>query len=406
MKPRLKPRLKSTAESKCAVSDIPFNAPNPLPNLARALAGGRGERLALRLVTAAVPALAIPFIMALAGASEAVVLGSTACVVLSHRLVWRMLVAPPRRESVSLAVRLAGRDRDLAAAQLRLAAIEEDAERLAGDSASFTLRLGRDRRPRAVSPGCRAVLGVAPATVLARGLDMAAAEEAALRTALGALGPGDTARLELPCRRTDGSRVLLGVAAHHIGDRGYLLGARDMTRERHLETQVAELTHRLDTMLFEDRLTRLASRARLHAAVVSARIRARRLARPLALVAVRVAHHRAFVDRYGTVAADSCLRRIARTLAGTIRRPTDLAARTEGERFCLLLPDTDALGAAVAARRVAAAVAALGMDHAGSPRGVVEVRARAFMLHTPAAGAASTSAPAMPAQPQPSKAAR
>lgn len=368
------------------MSDVPANAPHAIPNLGRALAQAGGRGLSLRLAATSVPALAVPFVMALAGASEAVVLGTTACIVLSHRLVWRWLIAPPRRESVSLAVRLAGRERDLAAARLRLAAVEEDAERLAGDATSFTLRLGRDRRPRFVSPGCRAVLGAAPATVLARGLPASPAEAAALGAALDALLPGETARLELPCRREDGSAVLLGIAAFHIGERGYLLGARDITRERHLETQVAELTRRLDTMLFEDRLTRLASRARLDAAMAAARLRARRLARPLALVAVRIAHHRAFVDRYGTVAADSSLRRIARTLAGTIRRPTDLAAHTAGERFCLLLPDTDAAGAAVAAKRVIAAVAALGMDHAGSPRGVVEVRARAVMLHAPAAG--------------------
>lgn len=364
------------------MSDVPARSPPAIPNLGRALAEAGGRGLSLRLAATSVPALAVPFAMALAGASEAVVLGTTACIVLSHRLAWRWLIAPPRRESISLAVRLAGRDRDLAAAQLRLAAVEEDAERLAGEATSFTLRLGRDRKPRFVSAGCRAVLGAAPAMVLARGLPASPAEQAVLEAALDTLLPGETARLELPCRREDGSRVLLGVAAFHIGERGYLLGARDITRERHLETQVAELTRRLDTVLFEDRLTRLASRARLDAAMTAARIRARRLARPLALVTVRVAHHQAFGDRYGTVAADSCLRRIARTLAGTIRRPTDLAVRTAGERFCLLLPDTDAAGAAVAAKRVIAAVAALGMDHAGSPRGVVEVRARAVMLHT------------------------
>jgi diguanylate cyclase (GGDEF)-like protein len=335
------------------------------------------------LLVSALPALAVPFVMALAGAAEGAVVGATACVVLSHRLAWRLLVEPSRRQVARLAVRLSGRERDLATAQLRLAAVEEDAERLAADSAGFTLRLGRDRRPRWVSPACRAVLGVTPASVLARGLDAPAAEMAALAASLDALSPGQAARLELPCRRADGGRVLLAVAVHHIGDRGFLLGARDITRERQLETQVAELTRRLDTMLFEDRLTRLGSRARLDAALPAAMARARRLGRPLALVAVRVAYHGAFVDRYGTVAADSCLRRIARTLAGTIRRPTDLAVHTGGERFCLLLPDTDAEGAAAAARRVVAAVAALGMDHAGSPRAVVEVRTRAVMLHVP-----------------------
>jgi diguanylate cyclase (GGDEF)-like protein len=371
------------------LSPVFFHRPqgqgSSVPGFSGMLAGAASPETApsSRLLVSALPALAVPFVMALAGAAEGAVVGATACVVLSHRLVWRLLVEPLRQQVTRLAVRLSGRERDLATVQLRLAAVEEDAERLAGDLAGFTLRLGRDRKPRWVSPACRAVLGVNPATVLARGLGAAPAEMAVLSAALDSLGPGQAARLELPCRRDDGGRALLAVAVHHIGDRGYLLGARDITRERQLETQVAELTRRLDTMLFEDRLTRLASRARLDAGLPAARLRARRLGRPLALVAVRVAHHGAFVDRYGTVAADSCLRRIARTLAGTIRRPTDLAVHTGGERFCLLLPDTDAEGAAAAARRVVAAVAALGIDHAGSPRAVVEVRTRAVMLHAP-----------------------
>ncbi len=368
---------------------MPAGASRPGADVYRAALSGVAPgsvALPARLLAAALPGLAIPFVMALTGAPAAAVLGATACIVLSHRVAWRLLVAPPRREARRLSVRLAGRERDLAAAQLRLAAVGEDAERLADDGACFALRLGRDRRPRWVSPACRAVLGAPPARVLTRGLDMAPAEAAALRAALEALAPGETARLELPCRRPDGGRVLLAVAAHHIGDRGFLLGARDITRERLLETQVAELTRRLDSMLFEDRLTRLGSRARLDAAMLAARVRAGRLGRPLALVAVRVAHHQAFADRYGTVAADSCLRRIARTLAGTIRRPADLAVRTGGERFCLLLPDTDAEGAAVAARRVVAAVAALGIDHAASPRAVVEARTRVVMLHVPGSG--------------------
>lgn len=339
--------------------------------------------LSSRLLAAAVPGLAIPFIMALAGEPESVILGATACIVLSHRLVWRLLVAPSGRQRARMALRLAGRERDLAAARLRLAAVEEDAERLADDSASFAVRLGRDHRARWVSPASRAVLGVEPATLVARGLDTPPADTLALRSALDALQPGGVARQELACQRADGSRALLAVAAHHIGDRGFLLGLRDISRERQLETQVAELTRRLDRMLFEDRLTRLGSRARLDEAMPAAALRARRLGRPLALVAVRVAYHQAFADRYGTIAADSCLRRIARTLAGTIRRPTDLAVRTGGERFCLLLPDTNAEGAVAAARRVVTAVAALGIDHAASPRAVVEARARAFMLHVP-----------------------
>ena len=53
--------------------------------------------LSARLLVTGLPGLAVPFVVALTGASEAVVLGTTACIVLSHRLVWRLLVAPARQ---------------------------------------------------------------------------------------------------------------------------------------------------------------------------------------------------------------------------------------------------------------------------------------------------------------------
>ena len=244
------------------------------------------------------------------------------------------------------------------------------------------MRLRGDGRLLWVAPSCRAVLGMSAEAVLARGLDLMPPEAAALRIALGTLVPGGMpARLELAWRRADGGIALLAATLHAVGARGFLAFARDITRERRLESLLAETQRRLDRLDFEDRLTRLGNRARLLAAIPAARLRAARLDRSLALVVVRVVGFGDFVDRYGTIAADDSLCRIARTLAGTIRRPADLAVRTGAARFCLLLPDTDRQGAEVAARRVVAAIAALGIDHTASPRGVVEVRARVFMLY-------------------------
>lgn len=74
-----------------------------------------------------------------------------------------------------------------------------------------------------------------------------------------------------------------------------------------------------------------------------------------------------FNDRYGHPAGDVCLREVAAAIAAVARRPGDLPARLGGEEFALLMPATDATGAAHMAERLRAAVQDRAMPHEGSP---------------------------------------
>lgn len=62
-------------------------------------------------------------------------------------------------------------------------------------------------------------------------------------------------------------------------------------------------------------------------------------------------HFKAINDCHGHPAGDEVLRALARALHG-VSRVTDLAARTGGEEFWLLMPDTDRAGALQAAERL------------------------------------------------------
>jgi diguanylate cyclase (GGDEF)-like protein len=79
----------------------------------------------------------------------------------------------------------------------------------------------------------------------------------------------------------------------------------------------------------------------------------RRYGTPLALVLVDADDLKAVNDRYGHVAGDEVLRRLARLLRESLRE-ADLLMRLGGDEFALLLPQTDLQGATAAAARIVA----------------------------------------------------
>jgi diguanylate cyclase (GGDEF)-like protein len=101
---------------------------------------------------------------------------------------------------------------------------------------------------------------------------------------------------------------------------------------------------------------------------------------------VDVDYFKKFNDRYGHVAGDDCLRRVAGAIATGPRRPTDLAARYGGEEFAVILPDTDIEGACAVAEKIRLAVQALNIDHADNPCGPVSISLGVHTCH-PAAEA-------------------
>jgi diguanylate cyclase (GGDEF)-like protein len=80
---------------------------------------------------------------------------------------------------------------------------------------------------------------------------------------------------------------------------------------------------------------------------------------------------KSFNDTYGHPAGDACLQAVSTALAGVLRGPGDMAARLGGEEFGILLPATDAAGAADIAWKAQEAVRLLRIEHDGSPHGIV-----------------------------------
>jgi diguanylate cyclase (GGDEF)-like protein len=153
---------------------------------------------------------------------------------------------------------------------------------------------------------------------------------------------------------------------------------RAMQRIANIRTTLQETTRALDQANREllrlssvDGLTGVANRRQFDGSLEAEWRRATRSQAPLSLLLIDVDCFKAFNDRYGHLAGDECLRRVASALAGQLRRAPDLVARYGGEEFAVLLPETTSEGALALGESLRAAVEALVVPHDGSSAAAV-----------------------------------
>ncbi|MET0288255.1 MAG: diguanylate cyclase [Pseudoxanthomonas sp.] len=101
----------------------------------------------------------------------------------------------------------------------------------------------------------------------------------------------------------------------------------------------------------EDALTGLPNRRAFEERLSLEMLRAQRTGQPLCLVAMDVDHFKKVNDQYSHSVGDTVLKQVGRLLLEA-SRASDMAARTGGEEFCLLLTDTPLPQAAHACERL------------------------------------------------------
>ena len=132
-----------------------------------------------------------------------------------------------------------------------------------------------------------------------------------------------------------------------------------------MSTQLKHVNRELSQLSSLDALTGIANRRSFDSALEFEWQKGLRDGTPLAAILGDVDYFKRFNDTYGHQSGDACLRRVAEALART-RREHDVVARFGGEEFVVLLPGVSLEVALGVAERLVAAVAALGVPHAGS----------------------------------------
>ena len=138
-------------------------------------------------------------------------------------------------------------------------------------------------------------------------------------------------------------------------------------RERVAEQTIAlrEANTQLAKLAVSDDLTGIPNRREFERSLAAEWERAVRHQSPLALVLLDLDYFKMLNDTRGHQAGDECLRQIGAVLAEMIRGSGDVVARYGGEEFALLLPSTEAPGAAIVAERLRQMIERMSIESSG-----------------------------------------
>ena len=122
----------------------------------------------------------------------------------------------------------------------------------------------------------------------------------------------------------------------------------------------------LESLSLLDNVTHISNRLRFNESLVTEWKRTIRNKTPLSLLIIGIDHFKHYNDHYGYGTGDICLKRLAKELARNLARPGDFIARYSGNKFAVMLPDTDEKGAVHVAERLRQSVEKLAIEHAAS----------------------------------------
>jgi diguanylate cyclase (GGDEF)-like protein len=143
-----------------------------------------------------------------------------------------------------------------------------------------------------------------------------------------------------------------------------------LEERKELQASLQKSEQRYRELANADALTGLANRRGFDERLEEEWSCAERRGQSLALLLIDVDLFKSYNDIYGHIGGDACLRCIARVIASTLQRHSDVAARFGGEEFAVILPNTELEVALRVAESIRQAVVTMNLPHSGNPDGV------------------------------------
>ncbi len=112
-----------------------------------------------------------------------------------------------------------------------------------------------------------------------------------------------------------------------------------------------------------DFLTQIPNRLSFSEVISTEFKRSRRDNNCLSVIMCDIDHFKLYNDTFGHAAGDDCLKKVARIIETSKKRPGDFCARYGGEEFVVILPDTSKKGALFVAQRIRTTMEALKMPN-------------------------------------------
>lgn len=128
-----------------------------------------------------------------------------------------------------------------------------------------------------------------------------------------------------------------------------------LVREAATALELVEINENTRKLSITDGLTGLANHREFYQALGRELARARRYGHSLSLLMIDVDDFKKFNDRFGHLAGDAALKRVAGLLRRSVRA-IDIVARYGGEEFGIILPESTPAGALMIAERIKAEI--------------------------------------------------
>ena len=175
--------------------------------------------------------------------------------------------------------------------------------------------------------------------------------------------------MSAPIKAVDGSMfmadangIILQSGIRHLGvtENGEFIG---LLSAMNFFEYYKDVEEHLSNLAIHDGLTGIYNRRYFDETLAREWKRTMREKAPLSLIMLDIDYFKKYNDTYGHQAGDECLRQVATTISGALRRPADMAARYGGEEFVVVLPNLKLEDSAKFGETIRAKIEALKMEH-------------------------------------------